>query len=163
MVELLIVLFVIMIMCGIAYRDSSMVCILLPVGYIFFQCMRCLSEKKNSEIKIQNEMPIESKEPEKNESFDDGKKIIEQNKLAIDAVYSDQPLNPIDFGVSKFNQRIGDRDRKAIITQIKGRRNPTYEPYYRRELEDRATVRWWDNEDVMVRYLEKNQRQTIPM
>jgi hypothetical protein len=157
--ELLIVLIIILLMCSVVYKDMSAICIVLPVGFVFFNCMNHLSRKKNSEIKI---VPVEQPPAE---PFDDGntKKIVEKNREAINAVYGDQPLNPIDFGVSKFNQRIGDRDRKAIIAQIKGRRNPTYEPYYRRELEDQATVRWWDNEDVMVRTINENQRQTIPM
>ena len=170
MEELLLIFVVVLVMCVIAFNDSSSLCVLLPVGGLFAYTMSAYSQKKNSSVSTPIENIVDD-EPEQNniqnmsepmaiEPTDDY--IATQNKKAMDDIYSDQKMNTIDHKVSKFNQRIGDRDRRAIITQIKGRRNPTMEPYYRQEMEDQGTVRWWDNEDVMVRMVNSNQMATIP-
>lgn len=170
MEELLLIFVVVLVMCVIAFNDSSSLCVLLPVGGLFAYTMNVYSQKKNSSVSVPVENIVDD-EPERDDIQNISEQmttepkydyITTQNKKAMDDIYSDQKMNTIDHKVSKFNQRIGDRDRNAIIAQIKGRRNPTMEPYYRQELEDQGTVRWWDNEDVMVRMVNPNQMATIP-
>lgn len=170
MEELLLIFVVVLVMCVIAFNDSSSLCVLLPVGGLFAYTMNAYSQKKNSSVPVLVENIVDDDSEQNNihnisESMTAKTKddyIAIQNKKAMDDIYSDQKMNTIDHKVSKFNQRIGDRDRKAIIAQIKGRRNPSMEPYYRQELEDQGTVRWWDNEDVIVRMVNPNQLATIP-
>lgn len=92
----------------------------------------------------------------------DPNSISEKNLYIIDQVYGNK-MNTTTNLTTKHNMRIGDRDRKATIAQIKGRRTNTYEPYYRQELSEHSSKRWWEPDDVLVRMLPEHQMNTIPM
>ena len=48
MEELLLIFVVVLVMCVIAFNDSSSLCVLLPVGGLFAYTMNVYSQKKNS-------------------------------------------------------------------------------------------------------------------
>lgn len=119
-----------------------------------------------------NDDPVSSRKTERsttnnpNDTFvshtPNSSSISEKNRYAIDQVYGNK-MNTTTNLTTKHNMRIGDRDRKAIIAQVKGRRANTYEPYYRQELSEHGSKRWWEPEDVLVRMLPDKQMNTIPM
>jgi hypothetical protein len=82
------------------------------------------------------------------------------NKLALDQMYGRHGSN-VDDKMSEHRQRIGDRDHKATVAQIKGRRNNSMEPYYRQELEQYGSKKWWNPDTVLMRKATKKQKKTI--
>lgn len=91
------------------------------------------------------------------------KLIDESNRRAVGEVYGRRYGGTMDNALYVHKQRIGDRQRQAIINQVRGRRNNVYEPYYRQELSEHASKRWWENDDVLVTKLDKRQLSTIDM
>lgn len=88
-------------------------------------------------------------------------RIALANKHAINQLYKVH-LNSSTNKASDFAQRIGSRDREAIRTQIRGRRNNVYEPIFRQELEEAPLAhKWWDNDEIMVQRMTDKQRQTV--
>lgn len=98
-------------------------------------------------------------------STNDRNRISKSNKLAVSELYGRRYGGTMDNALYVHKQRIGDRDRQAIINQVRGRRNNVYEPYYRQELsEAERSGGWWkDNDDVLVTKMDKRQRETIDM
>ena len=104
----------------------------------------------------QPEEPVEEPAP-KGETFKDKqakedkkhKALYEENRYALDQLYN-RGGKTIDSEMTKHRQRIGDRDRQAIIAQATWRRNNTYEPYYRQELSDHHTKRWWEPDQAII-------------
>jgi hypothetical protein len=89
--------------------------------------------------------------------------IAQSHLFSLNQIYGRRSAGSIDNALYAHKQRIGDRDRQATINQVRGRRTNVYEPYYRQELSEHASKRWWEPDDVLVTKLEKRQLETIPM
>jgi hypothetical protein len=87
--------------------------------------------------------------------------MSDSNKIALDQMYGRRGGVTVDDKMTKHRQRIGDRDHKATVAQIKGRRNNSMEPYYRQELEHHGSKRWWDPDTVLMHKATKKQKETI--
>lgn len=89
--------------------------------------------------------------------------IAKENACALNELYGRRSNGSIDSALYVHKQRIGDRDRQATINQVKGRRNNVYEPYYRQELSERNSERWWEADNLLVRSADKRWLDTVPM
>lgn len=86
--------------------------------------------------------------------------MSDANKYALDQMYGRRGTS-IDDKMTEHRKRIGDRDRQATISQIRGRRNNSLEPYYRQELSQHGSKRWWDPDTVLIRKASSEQMKTI--
>jgi hypothetical protein len=89
--------------------------------------------------------------------------ISQSNLFSLNQIYGRRYGGTIDDALYVHKQRIGDRDRQATINQVKSRRNNVYEPYYRQELSEHNSKRWWEPDDVLVTKLDRRQLDTIDM
>lgn len=89
--------------------------------------------------------------------------ISRSNLFSLNQIYGRRYGGTIDDALYVHKQRIGDRDRQATINQVRSRRNNVYEPYYRQELSEHNSKRWWEPDDVLVTKLERRQLDTIDM
>ncbi len=93
----------------------------------------------------------------------DRERIAQSNAATVRELYGRRTAGSIDNALYVHKQRIGDRDRQATINQVRGRRGNVYEPYYRQELSDHASKRWWEPESVLAMKLDKRQLNTLDM
>ncbi len=89
--------------------------------------------------------------------------ISKSNRFSLDQIYGRRYMGTIDNALYAHKQRIGDRDRQATIAQVRARRNNVYEPYFRQELSEENSVRWWEPDDVLNTLFDKRQLDTIDM
>jgi hypothetical protein len=85
------------------------------------------------------------------------------NATALNELYGRRYNGTVDNALWAHKQRIGDRDHQATINQIKGRRNNVYEPYYRQELSERNSERWWEPDNRLVMQANKRWMDTVDM
>jgi flagellar biosynthesis component FlhA len=150
---------------------ASVSCIMLSV--LILLAASSLQKKHDtfSDIPMVEEKDIISKDhqapqqaesmqaPQQSESMQE---MSDANKYALDQMYGRRGTS-IDDKMTEHRKRIGDRDRKATIAQIRGRRNNSLEPYYRQELSQHGSKRWWDPDPVLMRKASGEQMKTIMM
>lgn len=86
--------------------------------------------------------------------------MSEANRWALDQLYGRRGT-PIDDRMTEHHKRIGSREEKAIVTQIRARRNNSMEPFYRQELSQHGNKRWWDPDPVLARKATPEQQATL--
>ncbi len=89
--------------------------------------------------------------------------IAKENACALNELYGRRSSGSIDDRLLVHKQRIGDRDRQATISQVRSRRNNVMEPYFRQELSERNSERWWEADNRIVRFGNKQWNDTVPM
>ena len=140
---------------AMVYDPMSITYVIIAIGLLW-----CLASSKPKNIgkpvTIPDAHPVAPEEhveePKKPVIADDKMtQMSEANLYSLDQVYGHRYAGSVDNRIVEHNKRIGDRDRQATINQIKGRRNNVYEPYYRQELSEIGSKRWWDNDTVISR------------
>lgn len=168
-----IIAIIMVILFAIIYDPSSITYVIIAICMLLY--MATIKNPIPEEVAVVVEDPViappppEEKEKEKekaeeapNTNDDAMTEISDANRFALDQVYG-RKGNNIDNKMTEHKKRIGDRDRQATISQIKSRRQNVYEPYYRQELSEHGSKRWWEPDDVLVRKLQDNQMATIQM
>ena len=117
-------------------------------------------EDNDDEPDEQMDEPDEKKDEPDEKKDENMDKMSESNRWSLEQLYGRRG-SPMDDRITKHKQRIGDRDRKATITQIRARRNNAMEPYYRQELSQHGNKRWWDPDPILSRKATPEQQSTI--
>ena len=99
-------------------------------------------------------------EAEIKQSKTDMQAISHSNKMALHKLYN-RNVSTVDDKMLDHRKRIGGRDKNAVITQIRSRRNNSMEPYYRQELSQHGNSKWWDVESILSRKATPSQQSTI--
>lgn len=109
--------------------------------------------------------PLTNPENKKPTYWDDpyepvGDTISEKNRSVLDNL-TEQDINSATNRTSIQNQTRGDRERQSLIRSIRGRRAPTWEAYFREELSDHNSKRWWEPEPMLMRKATPKQKLTV--
>ena len=165
-----IIAIIMVILFSIIYDPSSITYVILAILMLFAMASKSPKRKEDTvlDVSIAEEKEEEEEvtlpkpeqpppETKKDESF---QTISDANRYALDQMYGRRGTS-IDDKMTAHRQRIGDRDRKATIAQIKGRRNNALEPYYRQELSQHGAKKWWDPDSVLIRKATSEQMKTI--
>jgi hypothetical protein len=88
-------------------------------------------------------------------------KMSDTNLFELDKMYGLRNCENVDDRITKFNQRIGDREHQAAIIQARGLHDNSIEPYYREELSAWGASRWWEPDTVLMRKATPEQMVTI--
>ncbi len=89
--------------------------------------------------------------------------MSKSNKESLNQIYGQRYAGTVDDALLAHKKRIGDRDRRATVIQVRARRNNVMEPYYRQELSEHNSVRWWEPDDALTTVVGKRQLDTLEM
>jgi hypothetical protein len=167
-----IIVMIMVIIFSMIHDPSSIACVIFAIFVLFSivslktkqdtSCDVPMVEEKyddpsNLEDNSQHEESVDNINDINDESM---QTLSDANKYALDQLYGRRGTS-IDDKMTGHKKRIGDRDRQATISQIRGRRNNSLEPYYRQELSQHGAKRWWDPDTVLSRKATSEQMKTI--
>lgn len=162
-----IIAIIMVILFAIVYDPSSIYYVISAICMLLYMASlkKPVPEEKPvviAEPPITKVKPSSTNEKEPDTNDDALINISESNRYALDQLYG-RKCNNMDSKMTEHKKRIGDRDRKATIAQIKGRRQNVYEPYYRQELEEHSNKRWWEPDTAIIMNADKNHMRTVQM
>jgi hypothetical protein len=157
-----IIAIIMIILFAIVYDPSSITYVIVAICMLLY--MATIKKPVEEKVDVIVDEPAVQQIPKEENASDTNDDAMtdmsDANRFALDQVYG-RKGNNIDNKMTEHRQRIGDRDRQATIAQIKGRRQNVYEPYYRQELSEHGSKKWWEPDDVLVSKLQDNQMATI--
>lgn len=165
-----IVSIIIIILFCIIYDPSTVVCVALAISILITMIKRISLPISGTDIFIPSTykpaVPVKPPPTKEEAAIYDAKSdhgmanMSDENRWALDQLYGRRGT-PINDRMTEHYKRIGSRDEKAVVTQIRARRNNSVEPFYRQELSQHANKRWWDPDPILSMKATPEQQATI--